>query len=253
MAIAKHWFCFHRTISVLVLKLVWGLVERSTYGQVSASWQRQPGFWRKCPGTWWNFMLPLILTRASGTLAAKQPQSINESTTIFDGRYELLLLICVALFFFFLIIICFKFSPFLSQFGSQLHPHFSNYPVLLALDSPHTPRPWRPQIGSGDPWETYAFFKPYALDWLPWFQAPEVLEMRRSKSSPAESSPLPRSDEPIMPLQCEPAKLSPWQKEDSKPRPSVRRTGEPDASLFWRQTYQRCTWPKSYIFGLIWL
>ena len=25
------------------------------------------------------------------------------------------------------------FSPFLSQFGSQLHPHFSNYPVLLAF------------------------------------------------------------------------------------------------------------------------
>ena len=126
--------------------------------------------------------------------------------------------------YFFKCIICFEFSPFLSQFGSQLHPHFSNYPVLLALDSPHTPRPWRPQIGSGDPWETYAFFKPYALDWLPWFQAPEVLEMRRSKSSPAESSPLPRSDEPIMSLQCEPAKLSSWQRQDLKPRPSGCRT-----------------------------
>ena len=56
MAIAKHWFCFHQTISVLILKNVWGhcLVERSTYGQVSASWQRQPGFWLKYPGTWWN-------------------------------------------------------------------------------------------------------------------------------------------------------------------------------------------------------
>ena len=89
----------------------------------------------------------------------------------------------------FLYIFYFKFSPFLSQFGSQLHPHFSNYPVLLALDSPHTPRLWRPQIGSGVPWETYAFIKPYELDWLPWFQVPEVREMWQSKPSP-ESSPL---------------------------------------------------------------
>ena len=34
--------------------------------------------------------------------------------------------------------------------------------------------------------------------------------------------PLPRSDEPIMSLQREPAKLSPWQRRDSRPRPSVR-------------------------------
>ena len=30
--------------------------------------------------------------------------------------------------------------------------------------------------------------------------------------------PLPRSDVPIMPLQREPAKLSPWQRWDSRPR-----------------------------------
>ena len=39
--------------------------------------------------------------------------------------------------------------------------------------------------------------------------------------------PLPRSDEPIMSLQCELAKLSPWQRRDSRPRPSVRSIGEP--------------------------
>ena len=41
--------------------------------------------------------------------------------------------------FYFHFLISFEFSQFLSQFGSQLHPNFSNYPVLLALDSPHTP------------------------------------------------------------------------------------------------------------------
>ena len=40
--------------------------------------------------------------------------------------------------------------------------------------------------------------------------------------------PLPRSDKPIMSLRrCEPAKLSPWQRRDSRPRPSVRSIGEP--------------------------
>ena len=39
--------------------------------------------------------------------------------------------------------------------------------------------------------------------------------------------PLPRSDEPIMSLRREPAKLSPWQRRDSRPRPSVRSIGEP--------------------------
>ena len=47
--------------------------------------------------------------------------------------------------------ICFSFSPFFfSQFGSQSYPHFSNYPVLLDLDSPHTPRHCRPQLGSSN-------------------------------------------------------------------------------------------------------
>ena len=125
----------------------------------------------------------------------------------------------ISLFFFFPLKkkIVSNFLPFLSQFGSQIHPHFSNHPVLLALDSLHTPRPWRPQIGSGDPWETYAFFKPHALDRLPWFQAPEVLEMQRSKSSPAESPPPPPSEWwANYVLQCEPVKLSPWQRRDSK-------------------------------------
>ena len=85
-------------------------------------------------------------------------------------------------------LICFKFSPFLSQIGSQLHPHFSNYPVLLALDSLHTPHPWQPQIGSGNPEKHTPSL--HELAWLPWFQAPKVLEMRQSKSSPAESSSL---------------------------------------------------------------
>ena len=39
--------------------------------------------------------------------------------------------------------------------------------------------------------------------------------------------PLPRSDEPIMSLQRKPAKLSPWQRRDLRPRPSVRSIGEP--------------------------
>ena len=70
MAIAKHWFCFHRIISVLIFKYVWGycLVGRPAYGQ--ASWQRQTGFWLKCPGTWCR--------RAPGPLAAIQPQSMND-------------------------------------------------------------------------------------------------------------------------------------------------------------------------------
>ena len=33
--------------------------------------------------------------------------------------------------------------PFFSQFGSQSHPYFLNYPPMLILDPPHTPRPWR--------------------------------------------------------------------------------------------------------------
>ena len=43
----------------------------------------------------------------------------------------------------------------------------------------------------------------------------------------AESSPLPWSDEPIMSLQLEPAKLSPWQRQDSKPHLSGCSIGEP--------------------------
>ena len=41
--------------------------------------------------------------------------------------------------------------------------------------------------------------------------------MRRSKL--LSPPPLPRSDEPIMSLQHEPAKLSPWQRRDSNPVP----------------------------------
>ena len=70
MAIAKH----------LILKYV---------GVIVLSWQRLPGFWLKCSGTWWNkilykkklnwieLIMPLIFTRAPGPLAAKLPQSIN--------------------------------------------------------------------------------------------------------------------------------------------------------------------------------
>ena len=81
-AIAKQWFCFHGTISVLILKCVWGhcLVWRSTYGQVSASWQRQAGFWIKCPGTWWNCF---------DALGPKH----QWSTTIFDSRYEVIFIV----------------------------------------------------------------------------------------------------------------------------------------------------------------
>ena len=50
--------------------------------------------------------------------------------------------------------------------------------------------------------------------------------MRLSKLP--ESSPLPWSDEPIMSLQRELAKLSPWQRRDSRLRPSVRSIGEPE-------------------------
>ena len=46
-------------------------------------------------------------------------------------------------------IICYviisDFIPFFSQFGSQSHPYFFNYPPMLFLDPPHTPRPWRPR------------------------------------------------------------------------------------------------------------
>ena len=49
--------------------------------------------------------------------------------------------------------------------------------------------------------------------------------MRLSKS--LSPPPLPRSDEPIMSLQREPAKLSPRQRRDSRPRPSGRSVGEP--------------------------
>ena len=48
-----------------------------------------------------------------------------------------------------------NFSAFFSQFSSQSHPYY----VLLAFDSPHTPHPWRPHLGSRDR-ERYAFFKP---------------------------------------------------------------------------------------------
>ena len=89
-------------------------------------------------------------------------------------------------FFFFLIF---------SQVGSQ---YFSNYTVLLALDSPHTPRLWRPHLGSRNP-EIYAFFKLYDLDCYD-SRCPRCWEMQWSMPSPAESSPLPRSSEPIMPL-----------------------------------------------------
>ena len=44
------------------------------------------------------------------------------------------------------------FFPKFSQiifFGSQSHPHLSNYPMLLAFR--FTACPWRPQLGSSDP------------------------------------------------------------------------------------------------------
>ena len=93
-----------------------------------------------------------------------------------------------------------------SQFGSQSYPHFSNDPVLLAFDSPHTPRPRRLQGGSSDP-EKHTPSSSRV-------DSTECRDSRRPRCwecgdlSPAESSSLPQSDEPIMSLQCEPAKLS---------------------------------------------
>jgi hypothetical protein len=50
IAIAKWWF------SLWILMCAWGygLAGRSTCGQVSAFWQRQPGFWLKCHDTWYK-------------------------------------------------------------------------------------------------------------------------------------------------------------------------------------------------------
>ena len=56
------------------------LVGRSIYGWVLDSWQRQPDFWLKCPGTWWN---SLILTRDPGPLAAPK----HQWSTIFECHH----------------------------------------------------------------------------------------------------------------------------------------------------------------------
>ena len=51
-----------------------------------------------CPGTLMELIMPLISNQeAPGPLAAKQPQSINDPPAIFDGRYELLSLVCIPL------------------------------------------------------------------------------------------------------------------------------------------------------------
>ena len=73
----KHSSCFPGTISVLILKYSWGhcLVGRSTYGQISASWQRQR-FLAKMPWYLVEFIMPLILTRAPGPLQQNTPKAL---------------------------------------------------------------------------------------------------------------------------------------------------------------------------------
>ena len=75
----------------------------------------------------------------------------------------------------------------------------------MLLDPPHTPRPWRPQLGSSDPENDTP--SPSRI------LSPVSPGVRGTNAAiqVAESSPLPGSDEQIMSLQREPAKLSPFE------------------------------------------
>ena len=94
-----------------------------------------------------------------------------------------------------------NFSIF-SQFGSQSHPHFSNYPVLLHQIHRTHPVPGGPRkdlaIQRNTPSPSCVDSTERRDSWHP----------RCGNLSPADSSPFPRSDEAIMSLQREPAKLS---------------------------------------------
>ena len=105
----------------------------------------------------------------------------------------------------------------------------ANQPPIFSITPPrHTPRPWhpwrpwQPQLGSSDPESD----TPSPSRILSPLVTPGVRGASNAAIQVAESFPLPRSDEPIMSLQRGPAKLSPWQRRDSRPRPSVRSIAE---------------------------
>ena len=88
----------------------------------------------------------------------------------------------------------------------------------IAVDTPQWPRrtaAWEEQ----DIREQCAFYKPHRLKFYLWLWLRDKCKQGSTvygyPTAPAESSPLPQSGEPIMPLHLEPVKLSLWQGRDS--------------------------------------
>ena len=114
----------------------------------------------------------------------------------------------------------FLFSLFYSQFGSQSHTHFNNYLLLLALDSPPTPRPGRPLLGSSDP-ERHTPSSSRIL-------SPVNHDSRHPSCPTAESPPPPPSEwRASYAAPSEPVELGLRQGRDSKPEPRCVNDGEP--------------------------
>ena len=89
MAIANPGFCFHETISVLILKYVCG---HWSFGRPSLSFLAEATrFLAKMVLGGINYAIDL--NKSPWTLAAKQPQSISD----FNSRYEVLFLVCIPL------------------------------------------------------------------------------------------------------------------------------------------------------------
>ena len=85
------------------------------------------------------------------------------------------------------------FYPLFSQFGSQSHPYFFNYPPGY-LNPPHTPRPWRPQLRSSNP-------ESDRLHPLARLCTVTPGDWGACEFGDLSCWVLPRSDKPIMPLQ----------------------------------------------------
>ena len=139
--------------------------------------------------------------------------AVSVATRVSNMRF---FLTSTLLFFFFLNFIS-DFIPFSPNLVANHSPISSITPPPCYLDPLHTPRPLAATVRICT--RERCVSKPHPPICVT--VTPGLYEAH------FKVLPLPWSDEPIMSLQLEPAKLSPWQRRDSKPRLSGRSIGEP--------------------------
>ena len=113
--------------------------------------------------------------------------------------------------------IFFRFFPFFppNLVANSYPSYLFQSPILLPIHRPVTRRPRRSRILEIDASSPSRIVSSFTLN------RDSETTVYSYPTGPAESSPLPWSCEPIMPLHLDPVKLSLWQGRDSKPWPSV--------------------------------